>query len=85
MATRCRGGLKELLLVEGSATEDSGESLTIWRREDTNATWLGSYPRVMDPHERRSVYVGQSAIPGSGEGLFARRSFLPGELVAYYR
>ena len=85
VATRCRGGLKELLLVEGSATEDSGESLTIWRREDTNATWLGSYPRVMDPHERRSVYVGQSAIPGSGEGLFARRSFLPGELVAYYR
>ena len=82
VAARCRGGLKELLLA------DSLPQLkrTIWRREDINATWLGSWPRVVDPHERRAVFVAPSGIGGAaGEGLFARRSFLPGELISYLR
>ena len=33
---------------------------------------MGQHPTVMDPHERKSVYVKTSNIPGSGEGLFAR-------------
>ena len=37
----------------------------------------------VDPHDRMSVYVGESGIPGAGEGLYARRPRLPGQLVAY--
>ena len=38
----------------------------------------------MEPHERRSVYIGTSLVSGGGEGIFARRSFLPGELVSFF-
>ena len=38
----------------------------------------------MEPHERRSVYIGSSLISGGGEGVFTRRSFSPGELVSYF-
>ena len=38
----------------------------------------------MDPHERKSVFVKTSLIPGSNEGLFARRAFSPGEIVSYF-
>ena len=38
----------------------------------------------MDPLDHRNVYVGKSGIPGAGEGLFARRDILPGEIVALY-
>ena len=43
-----------------------------------------SDPRTMDPHERGAVYVGRSKIAGGGEGLFARRVFLPGDLISYF-
>merc|ERR1712080_760194 len=29
------------------------------------------------------IHVGQSSIPGSGEGIFAKRDFFPGQLVSY--
>ena len=38
----------------------------------------------MDPIDHRNAYVGKSGILGSGEGLFARRDILPGELVVLY-
>ena len=45
---------------------------------------IGQHPTVMDPHERKSVFVKTSLIPGSNEGLFARRAFSPGEIVSYF-
>ena len=84
VAARCRGGMKELLLAD-SRPAGGPSPARLWRREDTNATFLGSWPLVMDPHERRAVYAAPSRIAGAGEGLFARRSFLPGNLVSYYR
>ena len=45
---------------------------------------IGQNPTVMDPHERKSVFVKTSLIPGSNEGLFARRAFSPGEIVSYF-
>lgn len=45
---------------------------------------IGQNPAVMDPHERKSVFVKTSLIPGSNEGLFARRAFSPGEIVSYF-
>ncbi len=90
VAHRCRGdGLKELLFDRPSSGRRrhllAGRGEIVWRPEETNATWVGSWPLVTDPHEWRAVYVAQSGIPDSGEGLFARRSFLPGDLVSYYR
>ena len=38
----------------------------------------------MDPFERKSVFVGSSTTDGANEGLFARRSFRPGDLVSYF-
>jgi len=38
----------------------------------------------MDPQEKKQVYVATSERAGAGEGLFARRKFLPGELVSYF-
>jgi len=38
----------------------------------------------MDPQERKQVYVAKSGIAGGGQGLFARRKFLPGELISYF-
>ena len=38
----------------------------------------------MDPIDHRNVYVGKSGIPGAGEGLFARRDILPGEIITLY-
>ena len=30
------------------------------------------------------MYIGTSGIEGAGQGLFARRTFLPGEIVSYF-
>ena len=40
--------------------------------------------KIMDPHEKKSIFLGNSAITGGGEGIFARRSFMPGHLVSYF-
>ena len=45
---------------------------------------VSEHPHTVEPHERRSVYIGSSLISGGGEGIFARRSFSPGELVSYF-
>lgn len=88
VAARCRGGLKELLfggpLQRRRRSSGGAPAEIVWRREETNATWLGSWPLVAEPHEWRSVYAARSRIPNSGEGLFAKRSFLPGDLISYY-
>ena len=39
---------------------------------------------MSDPHERKSVYISPSAIPGAQDGIFARRTFHQGDLVAYF-
>ena len=38
----------------------------------------------MDPLDHRNVYIAESGIAGSGDGLFARRIINQGEIVALY-
>jgi hypothetical protein len=38
----------------------------------------------MDPLDHRNVFVRQSAINNTGEGMFARRTILPDEVVVMY-
>jgi histone-lysine N-methyltransferase SETD7 len=45
---------------------------------------IARLPLVADPWERARVRPGPSAIPGSGEGLFARTALPAGALVSFY-
>lgn len=74
---RCRNGVKELKLVVQHPQ-------IIWRREIQTHNNIGTQRQRMDPHERRSVYIGDSTIPGAGEGIFAKRRFQPFELISYF-
>ena len=62
------------------------ESVTDWGqnlRPETLKPQTGSKTdlRCLEPHERKSVYVHTSSVTGAQEGLFVRRTFLPGDLV----
>ena len=46
-----------------------------------NSTWFHQ-PTIRDPYERRTIYVANSSR-GRGEGLFAKRDILAGEIAAY--
>ena len=79
LGERCREGIKEIMVE----TADNNE-LVRWEKEEATQWYIGRHPQVMNPHERKSVYVGDSQIPGSDEGLFARRSFMPRDIVSYF-
>ena len=79
VAERCNNGVKELKF-EHSAYEKG----TIWEKEETNVTYIGKNRQVMDPYERKSVYVKESSNPSAKEGLFAKRKFVQGDIVSYY-
>ena len=71
--------MKELKLRSAVA-----DSEVVWTRHRANNTFMGQHTGVMDPHERKSVYVGSSLIEEAGEGIFANKIFSPGDLVSYY-
>lgn len=81
---RCNQGLKEVEFRPALF-----DPHVIWRKEkNTEEVWpphvLGQHPTVMDPMERKNVYVGASRQPFADEGLFARRNFRAGDLVSYF-
>ena len=41
-------------------------------------------PLLTDEYEDETVFVRESSVPGAGEGLFARRKILGGELVSLF-
>jgi len=79
-ARRCRGGLMEIRTQP--LKRDAG--LPAWRRERFPGEYLRANGRRMDPFEQRAVYVAPSLIPGANEGVFAKRDFLPGDVVSYF-
>ena len=74
---RCNANMKQLLFKTVEKIE------VVWRRE-TLMNHFGQFGRISDPHERKAVYVGESSIPGAGDGLFAKRNFRSGQLVSYF-
>ena len=52
--------------------------VTLYKYERATETFVTSRPTLMDPLDHRNVYVAESGIEASGEGLFARRDILPG-------
>jgi len=77
-AERCNQGFKELQFEIVESRDH------IWRPDVSDGKRIGSFPTTMDPFERKSVYVSESRLPDSDEGLFAKRDFLKGDLVSYY-
>ena len=75
---RCNSNMKQLLI----ARVEKRRGVT-WRRERLFNT-VGEFGRISDPHEKKSVYVGRSSLPRAGEGLFAKKYFVAGDLVSYF-
>ena len=60
-------------------------SSIIYRRDVSNSATISKYPLLQDPHEERRVVARVSKVSAAaGEGLFAKKHFQPGELVALY-
>ena len=69
---RCNLGLKDILVKPVKHDPE-----VIWRKEPNSNKlslphYVGQHPTVMDPQERKSVYINRSTIPSANEGIFAR-------------
>ena len=76
---RCNSGVKELRFEEPENKAD-----VVWENTGDVLFQYGKHPKVMDPHEKKSVFVNKSTNPRAEEGLFAKRKFHRGDLVSYY-
>ena len=52
--------------------------------DESSRDCISNYPLLPDPYEQWRVYVTQSTIPNAGEGLFARKDLLEGEVASFY-
>ena len=77
---RCSEDIKEILT---KPVDNDGD--VKWKKEAANHWHIGKHHLVMDPYEKKSTYVGESDIPGSEEGLFAKQAVMPGQAVSYFR
>ena len=77
MGERCSESIKEILTKPVDNDGGVKEAASYWH--------IGKFHLVMDPYEKKSAYVGESDIPGSEEGLFARRAFMLGQALSYFR
>ena len=75
VAERCNDGLKEIRI---SAPKLNSPKFRFQR----NTRIRVHQPRIMDPFEKNTVYVSETAT--SGDGLFARRDIEANEVVSYY-
>ena len=68
---RCFNGIKEIDVIPSKYNPD-----VLWFGEDQRKLQLshdvGQHPTVMDPFERKSVYIDISNIEGAEEGIYAR-------------
>ncbi len=56
----------------------------MYKYEQATETSATSQPTLMDPLDHRNVFVGMSRLNDTGNGMFARRTILPNELVVNY-
>jgi len=76
---RCKNGVKELKTQTSKRYENVS-----WERKEPENLHFKEYGKIMDPYERKSVYIGNSTLPGANLGLFARRNFSRNDLVSYF-
>ena len=75
IAERCNQGLKEIRIAKPKVNAPT------LRYSRPTRIRLGDQPLVMDPFERRNIYI---ATGVEGDGVFARRKIHKGELIMYY-
>ena len=77
---RCSEGVKQIEVKNIENDE------TVWEPSvsNLNRKHFEKYSKVMDPFEKKSVYVDKSTILSAGEGLFARREMARGDLISYF-
>merc|ERR1712110_21506 len=72
---RCNHGIKELEIEEPNADSPT------FRYTTTSHTHIGDQPTLMDPYERKMIYIDDGV---KDDGMFARRNISKGDLLAYY-
>ena len=77
IAERCNRGIKEIKVAEPARDGP------IYNFHKINAIRINDKPTLMDPYERKTVYIQDSPV-ATGEGAFAKRDIKSGELVCYY-
>ena len=72
---RCRNGIKEIKVAK--AKPDS----PILKFSRPNKIRIADHPKIMDALDRRNMYIKEGPW---GDGVFAKRNFVSGEIIAYY-
>jgi hypothetical protein len=72
---RCNHGMKEI------EVKKPYPGSPIYKYTARSPTSIGDHPTLMDPYERKNVYVEKGI---KDDGLFARRDIDKYDLVAYY-
>ena len=75
IAERCNRGMKEILIAKPKS------NTAIFRYSRPTRIRIGDQPVVMDPYERRNVYISDGK---EGDGVFAKKHIPKGELIMYY-
>ncbi len=63
---------------------DAGDQSCCYRSDVSGFSIISSTPHVPDPYEAALVRVGESSVPGGGEGLFAARDIPADTVVSFY-
>ena len=72
---RCHNGIKEIKVAKPKYGS------TILKHNPPSQNRIADHPKVMDALERRNIFI--SSGPW-GDGMFAKRNFISGEIIAYY-
>ena len=75
ISERCHRGIKEIKIAKPKANAPTFKYLRRTRIR------IGDQPRVMDPFERKTVYI-QTGV--KDDGVFAKKNLIKGELFLYY-
>ena len=72
---RCHNGIKEIKVAKPK------HGATILKHNPPSQNRIADYPKVMDALERRNIFISSGPC---GDGMFAKRNFISGEILAYY-
>ncbi|XP_023322361.1 histone-lysine N-methyltransferase SETD7 isoform X2 [Eurytemora carolleeae] len=82
------GTFKDCLLVSGLLIEvtgfESDERLQEYKMDISSSELFSSFPLLAEPYESIFVEVGESRIPGAGQGLFAKVDIAFGTVIGFY-
>ena len=76
IAERCNNGIKEVQIAP------TKQDAPVFKYQPPSSFRVCHGEKLMDPYERKTVYINDSAYVG--DGVFAKRNISPGEIVAYY-